>query len=849
MDFYNPLSGLVIVPSALSDLERKQITTIFCQMDSTTADITAGDGTAEQTIETKVVCDTQKTTCFVEAETIVTSRFKSEKMFSHIDDTLEDIRDFLGKPYLINQVQWSAAQATNTSILSIPATPTDGIGSFLTTVTQWEIKRRGFELVRGTFVLRLEINSNPFQAGSAIIHYLPNYKQRTAIEPTFPKRYNKHLIQKFQHPYARFEVKDTCVIFKVPYIAPTPWFDIKASDWDWGSIFVDVVAPFKTGASGNSYAEVSAFIYWEDIQLAAPIVPQMDNSSSNRRRKDLESKELNSNKPITNTLKTVSKVAGSLTSVPLLAPIAAPVEWASDMASQVASIFGWAKPRVNETPNVVALQPFRYHGNADGPDLALQTAIISNNKLETTTSYTLTDEDEMSLKYLLKVPTYMGIVNWPVATASSDTPLYSKAISPRGMVLVTSDVVGLYTAGYTVGAPLYYLNNFFSYYRGSIQLTIKVVKTIYHSGKLLITWTPYNSSSLAVAVTRATSVYSLRHIIDIREQSEITLNLPYLVNRPYLNCIYDYTGTVNVFILNELRVPETANQSVDLEIYYTAGDDFEFQVPCSISAVSNYGIYTPQMDNSSEIVNMGIADTKVDSTSTDFSTMSIGEHVVSLKQFLNRGSTSFPGVSQTYSTGSLAIYPWHITGSTLTAGTGVLTAGALTPDALSWFAPLYAYIRGGIRIALFSGNGKVIYSLNVPDIFRIITPPTDPFTTALASLNGTNSTAGAPAPPVTSSYTAQPLNTAIPNSVLGQAYSHIPYQAKFPVTIPYVWQTTGSATIFTANTNDWLPTSTAVFTSPANFGSETVWQRSCADDFQCSFFIGCPPLLYSWALT
>lgn len=834
---------------ALSDLERKQIANVHCEMDSSSATIVNDDGTGEETIQAHIKCDNQKTTCFVEAETMVTSHFKSEKMFTDIKDTLQDIRDFLGKPYLINQVHWDASIATNASIMSIPATPTDGIGSFLTTVTQWEFKRRGFELARGTFVLRLEINANPFQAGSAIIHYLPNYKDRTAIEPLYPKRYNKHLIQKFQHPYVRFEVKDTCVIFKVPYIAPTPWYDIKNSEWDWGSIFVDCVAPFKTGASGNSYAEVSAFIYWEDIQLAAPIVPQADNTTTVRRRTDREHIEYNTNKPVSSGLKLVSQAASDLGSIPMLSKVASTVSWAADVSSGIASIFGWSKPRLNEAPTIVYAQGTRYHGTSDGPDGAIPTALISDNQLKLTTSYSLTDEDEMSLKYLLSIPTYMGIVNWPVATASSDTPLYTLLVQPRILRSQQTDVVGLYTTTYSCAAPLSYMSNFFKYWRGSIKLTINVVKTIYHSGKLLVTWTPYKAASV-VAPTRATSVYSLRQIMDIREQSTITLNLPYLVNRPYLDNLSDYSGTVDIFILNELRAPETAAQSVDLEFYYTAGDDFEYQVPGPMVEMSNYGPYTPQMDNTTLIVNMGIADTPVEHLDTGFSTMSIGEHFASLKQLVNRYVPIIFVSAQALGAKYLAIYPWYLCGSRVTAVTGVLTTGSATGDVLSFFAPMYNYMRGGARFYA-NFNASVVGVANIPNAFKDISAPTNFFdvgTQYTAGYAG-NAGYGAAVPGAVTGASANGINPVITGQFSSVAHEHIPFQSKFPVTIPYIWNTT-SHTVFTT-ANDWVPSGVATFgaAAAATLSTPGIITRSFADDFQLSFFIGCPPLLYSHALT
>lgn len=75
----------------------------------------------------------------------------------------------------------------------------------------------------------------------------------------------------------------------------------------------------------------------------------------------------------------------------------------------------------------------------------------------------------------------------------------------------------------------------FSYWRGSIVFTFKIVKTNYHSGRLLFCAIP-NDSSTSVDVTISTSAYLNREIMDIREGAVYKVVVPYASLRPWLRC-------------------------------------------------------------------------------------------------------------------------------------------------------------------------------------------------------------------------------------------------------------------------------------------------------------------------
>ena len=72
------------------------------------------------------------------------------------------------------------------------------------------------------------------------------------------------------------------------------------------------------------------------------------------------------------------------------------------------------------------------------------------------------------------------------------------------------------------------------FWRGSINLHLKIIKTDYHSGRLLVTITPDDAG---LAPNNSQSTYSLRQVIDIRQNTEHVINLPYLRNFNFLRAV------------------------------------------------------------------------------------------------------------------------------------------------------------------------------------------------------------------------------------------------------------------------------------------------------------------------
>lgn len=814
------------VCTAPSDIERKYVIGLDEPQSS------QGDNISNKTIVTDVVCDEAKTTCFVESEGIVSTNYQTpSQTMNEIEIRYETIKDFLAKPKLLSSLQWPNATALNSTLYTTDVAP------LLTSVTEWANKIVGFGLIRGTFVLRVTLNASPFQSGRLMLHYLPNYAQNIADDPGFAKRTNLNLLCKYQHPHVTLDARETTAILKVPYIAPSPFYDLKLQLYDWGRVFVDVVVPLASGASGQTFAELSVFGYWEDIELAAATIPQSSQKDKRvRRRGDIEETEL-SEKPVSSALSLISKSAKNMSAIPLLSPVMGPVSWATDLASQVASVFGWSKPRQNTEVGPMARQYARYLGTSDGPDISVPGGLITNNKIKLTSSYSLTDEDEMSMKYLLSIPNFRGFFQWTVGSTTGTT-IFSAIMNPTLFYSILTNSYASHTVTYNQGAPLWYLANFFQYWRGSFKVKLSFVKTQYHSGRLMVTWTP--GIITPNAPTPSNSLYSLREIIDIREQSEVELTLPYQLSAMYLDThLNEPSGFFNVVVLNDLRAPETAAQSISMIVTIVAGDDFEFQVPTTCVG-SGPIIYSPQ-SSQMDIVEAGIAETRKVQANTEPSELCIGESFQSLKQILNRSTQLFwtPATNPMVSNNEMALSPLYIPASTINTSSGALVACPLIGDAYSMIAPMYMYSRGSTKFTVVNNEPDQHINLYVaPGVFSREAYITSPFYFG-KNFNGD----AAPNNTIQVKSRWFQFTTPIPNDAgTGISTITIPFYNRFPVKRNLV---TDGLIVGQAGRFD-TPTATLGMAATGNFSATTMILRGMGDDFQLSFFLCAPPLFVSY---
>ncbi len=819
-------------------------------MDTKLLESGGGDFAAGSTI------NTMATTQFIEAAAIVHGAVSqpTSKVSTYVEE-MTSIKDFLAKPQVLSNGAWTDASASNANLAS------GSVKSYLSSVPIWAEKIKGFNLIRGDFVITVEQNASPFQQGKLLLHYIPCYTDFTNVNPDYGKMHNSILLQKIQHPHVQIDCRRTSAALRIPYVAPTHFFALRENQYDWGTWWLDILSPLKTGSAapvGQKYIDYVVYGHWENIELAAPSVAQMSleeydfptpencyAQGRGKRRTDVETKE--NTGPITSGLRTLGKVANVLTEVPVISEIAATVSWVSDILAGVTSIFGWSKPRINEGVTVVTGQLFRYAGTTDGPDTALPGGISCQNRLELIDYASYTDEDEMALKYLLRIPTFYKTVNWAYG-AGQGFSLFSQTIGPTMLYNTKTDVVSTHTTIGKYTAPLCYLSQIFQQWRGSIHVTLKFAKTQMHSGRLQITWTPTNS--FTTAPTISTGSYALRTIVDIRNEDEITLELPFLVLADYLSCdssANSTSGNLDIVVLNDLRAPESCADNIDMLMFFSAGDDFEFAAAKTytdgcLPYVPQSGELELEMHGVGQdlalptVVAGGITVVK---DSVLHASRCVGEKVMSIKNLLNRNSV-IQGTSTriTWNGGNYWIKPWFVSAWNMDPVTGGVNAPAIGYDAFNYLAPMYAFVRGGARISIMNYSDTRHATTVLPTVkFNSQQQPIGQLAAAdYVSVATTNTV---------TPYGGQVLAPSVPMNTVdtkGFALQDIPYYNRYPFSLITYYNGTDTPAVDRST-----PESVFILSSSSSLSNGGfLLQRSFMDDMQLTFFVGCPPIAMSY---
>jgi hypothetical protein len=198
--------------------------------------------------------------------------------------------------------------------------------------------------------------------------------------------------------------------------------------------------------------------------------------------------------------------------------------------------------------------------------------------------------------------------------------------------------------------------------------------------------------------------------------------------------------------------------------------------------------------------------------------MCVGEHISSVKEIVNRTQIlRFPDTGGP----SISIAPWFFGASTTNAGS--ISTGGPGGDILGPMGLMYAFFRGSMRVGIFNGGT----------------------TTVALAQNGATWVGLAPE-------FFSPTNWQTPGTACQDSYGVTVIDSSTPVQsviVPYYNTVRMSLLDFcvsnsTTGIDFSVPIIAANFASSGGHTGQAL--RSAGEDFQLSYFLGCPPLLISF---
>lgn len=735
---------------------------------------------------------------------------------------------FMAKPYLLANLNWTSTDAASAVLGSYR------VADYLTgglVPPIWKNKISGYNLFRGTAVLKVIVNAQPFQAGRLIIHFLPQEREFSAYSSLYVNMHNFGRTGKSMQPCIEMDIQDGVATLEVPYVSPVLWHR-RVSGYDWGTFYISVMSALASSTSTT--VSLKVYMYFKDFECAAPIFgPEMDAKVGAMQIK--ERRKVKEAGVVSTFFDAVSKPFDLLRGVPIIGNATGLVADATKKVSEVFALFGWSRP-LDQRGVAVFKQHPQYQGfNFNGTNNVDMLAMDSLNQVQPMENFAGSGIDEMSFSYLKRIPAFFQEYNW-TTSAASGTSLVSYTLYPRNLIRTGTDTLGpnTYTLGY--GAPFAYLSRYFRYWRGSIVITIKIVKTQFHAGRLQIAYTPATAAGIPATLDEEAYVY--RDIIDVRDSDTYSFTLPYMHSAPFLNTGWISAGneevsmgTLSIRVLNPLLASSTVASSVGVLVYFSAGEDFQL---AGLSAV-NAPVFSPEMNTDAPRVIGPIADAPYPEQSIVPFALCTGELFTSVKQlFQCLRPINVAPYEQDADNNGLQLFP-YITGIPNKDAFGTVAVSTLYGDYLSELIPGFVYSRGGVRYTIPGVTEGNSYEWLASDVNG------DPVTSSTL----------APAPDQISAAVFG-IGTTVPSLLAPQTVRY-GKASTVDVICPHYGQTHSRLNYVTALNSSFVVPSTLDspdyslnILTPKQVGGYKVGgnlYRSGADDYCAGYFIGFTPFL------
>lgn len=487
--------------------------------------------------------------------------------FGQADTDLATLENFFGRPIKVREYTW-----------------TEGITLFQN-FNPWTLffenprvlnRIANYNLLRAKLHMRIMINGNGFYYGRALASYnpLPDLDEMTQDRAYFIQ----DTVAASQRPKVFLDPTNSQ---GGDLVLPFFWYknalNIPDNEWrQMGEVNIRQIQGLKHANGDPTPVSISIFCWAEEVQLSIPtqqdptdLVPQ----SSDEYGEGIVSKPAAA----------VAHMAGQLTSVPLIAPYARATEMAASAVSSIARLFGYSRPVMTATS-----VPFSPHliGNLPNTSVTDQsTKLAFDLKQELTIdprTMGLSNVDEMSIKSIATRESFITAFSWDI-NAPPGALLWNTEVSPVTWSQL-NDELHLPACAFAA-LP-------FKYWRGTMKYRFQIVASAFHKGRLQIAFDPRLTG---IGEYNTQQVY----IIDLAKERDFTLEvgwsqeagalqhrIPGTDTLPY--SIFPFptpteerrNGIVSVRILNELTSPSNlVNNSIEVNVFVSAGDDFEVFVP------------------------------------------------------------------------------------------------------------------------------------------------------------------------------------------------------------------------------------------------------------------------------
>lgn len=556
---------------------------------------------------------------------------------------------------------------------------------------------------RATFCYKVVFTATPFHGGLVRFAFAPL--------ADLPLARGHNITAVSQLPGVDIDLSDsTSATIKIPWVSPLNFYPVGATGGaNEDATTLGVVYLSKlTEAIIAAGAQAPTFTVWtwlEDLELIGArasnvsIFPEAQSGRFEKHGKSTTAKEADAIPGnVSNVLSAGSRLTMWLgTKVPLISSYAGPLSWVLRETSKIAASYGWSKPLDTRPASKVMRSLNVSQWNSDVPYTGNNLGLFAENSVCAYPGFAGTDLDEMSFEYILSISTAICAPTY-AKTDVVGSVLYTCSLCPDSMKL-SPDRVNNAKYGISYNpiwvSPVAGVAKLFQLYRGGFKFRIKLAKTCYHTGRLIVGFNPttrgegytnYVPVDAAPNIDFYEPLAFKSAIWDLRDESTFEFECPFISPVSYLPTNAPF-GDFFVRVLDKLESPETVSSTLRFVVEVSALPDFEFAVPVT----PDFSLY-PREDNA--VVNDIVAQsgTFEPTKPTNVGSMAqycIGERIRSVKQLLLRAC-----LYKIAANGSTTHIFSHVEFPTL-PDPGTELQGEIR-DYLNWFGSAYVYKRGSI---------------------------------------------------------------------------------------------------------------------------------------------------------
>lgn len=526
-------------------------------------------------------------------------------------------------------------------------------------------KFRNFAYFHGDMEITIAVSGTPFHMGKILVSYQPLtainktlnvLKQRLTVDPNvYRPMFLNYLSQAKSSRVIDVKYNEPLKIH-VPFISPKPMWRLFNStapplaattsynDFeDSGSVFIYTINNIDSVSSTPSDVGLTIYARLKNVKLGTLTASGTTVATESGKEDPTDETKTG---PVTAVTSALTDVAVGLSAaVPEIAPFTIPSAIVLKGINEISSYFGWSRPIMKE--NRVTMKPDGFNNGmvTIANDTAKVMGIDPQRQMTVDPRMFGTNKDELVLEYIANRKTYINTFVWAVDSVPF-SPLQYYLVWPNYATFVEPLVDNFYVQP----SSLSFASAPFTYWRGDIVFTIEVVASMYHRGKIAISYDPdvFSAGTLS-GVPVLNKEYTF--ILDLQETTTVSLCVnwanfrAFCAVRPVSPLLKGYgTGTANfdttfnmangyiwIYPLTYLQSPDsTVPVSINM---YVHGENMHYAVPTSANINSDRTVYT-EADRSFDPTCVELNPSQA--STENIHLVHFGEKVTSFRQLLKR---------------------------------------------------------------------------------------------------------------------------------------------------------------------------------------------------------------------